>query len=156
MPRQPSLHTILRPFFPLFLIAAALPLLIFGVLQKDAFSLFSRADSANTLRIWMEPTTIISNQGKPVTITVMAALDKKETLLPSLSLNFATSSQQTTINPDTLTYTRPFGGQIVVGQVTITPKNIGKEIITIPKESIHTGANVPLDVVTEGITIITE
>lgn len=144
--REPfSLKLFLARFFPMFLISALLPILFFGVQTQT--SLFSRADNPNSIRIWIEPSTVIAKQGQSISLDVMAELDKPQSLLPSLSLEI--HSTGITIENPTVNYVKPFGGKIVLQTLSVIPENTGQYQLSISKESIQTGG-IHVDAITTG------
>ncbi len=133
-----SFKELFRSFWPLFALTAFLPIIFFGV-QSGPSPLFSRADSPNSIRLWMEPTSVITSPGQPVSVTLMAELDKTGSLLPSLSVA-VTGDSELQIDPSTITYSKPFGGRITLGTVTVQANQQGTYLLQIPKELIQTGA----------------
>jgi len=150
-----SVAALLQSFWPLFLISAFLPILFFSVQTKSSsvFSLFSRADSPSSIHIWLEPSTIIARAGQPVTVRMVAELDKPQNLLSSLT-STVTSEPPLDIQPNQIEYTKPFGGKIVLGTMTVTSQEPGTYTLKIPKETINTGVITVDEIITGGATFI--
>lgn len=152
--QQFSLSELLRGFWPLFLLAAVLPVLSFGVSSTAPFSLFTRADAPNSMRVWMEPSTIIAYTNQEVTIHLMAELDKPKSLLPSFSTQIVANDPSIQINTPVVSFMKPFGGRIVVGDITIKPTQPGTYSLMLPKDQIKTGQIYPDTIDTGNATII--
>lgn len=130
--RATDLRQLLTTFLPVFVFFALLPFAL-----GASFRYIGRADASIPLRIWLEPTTISSSIGFPITVSVMASYDSDSQTLANLSVHLVTDPS---INPSqsVLVYPQAFSGKVRLGQVTLTPTKIGTFTITIPENQVLT------------------
>jgi len=141
-----------KQFLPIFGIAAILPILLFTVVSGQSFSLSSRAAKTPELRLWLSPASVITKPHQKITLTLYAAFDNDKMYLQSFSAEL-TPNGAISLLSDTVSYTKPFQGQIIVGQIDVTTTAAGTATITIPQERVKTSLTQSINILTSPATI---
>jgi hypothetical protein len=130
-----------------------LPVLLFGATNKKIYTLFSRADDPKTLRVWLEPKTVLTSPGKEVVLSVMVALDKEGDLLPSVSVPLVADAGMS-VSSSRVVYTKPFGGSLSIGSVRVHANEKGTYTLSIPKEQLDTAGILVPSITTDVARVI--
>ncbi len=137
-----SLDVLLRKsgktFLSIFAVSAILPVMLFGVLGKGNFNFLTKADQPTELQIWFEPDEVVSRVGLPVRVKVMGLYDDKARLIPSVEA-VVDGGGEVAIFPSKIEYGTAFTGQVVLGEISLVSKSMGKYEVTIPQEKVFTG-----------------
>lgn len=132
-----------------------LPVMVAAVVFGYSDVLLPRADSPPTVRVWITPSTAIVSEGQPVILRVMAAIEPKTVIIPSLSFSL-TADPAITVSPPSLLYNKPLQGQSLMGEITVTAVEKGKYTVGISENSVKVGGNFNPTVSSAGATIISQ
>lgn len=146
---------VLRQLFPVFVLAAFLPVGLMMVLSSQNFTWFSRAEKSLEINLWLEPQELVVYSGQPVTLRVMAEFIDEKRLILSLSAQ-AEVNPQNPIVPQIISYTKPFRGRLQIGTISFTPSFLGNYHISLPKNEVIINSAEPVSVVTAASDIYVE
>lgn len=137
-----SFRSLFSRFLPLFMLAMILPFFLMITISPEPTRLtfLTRADRAPELRIWFEPSTIIVSAGQTAKLQVVALFESDKKFLPGLEVE---------INNQTLSYKKPFKGQVVLGEISVPTNTAGKLSIPIVQDKIR------LTAFTDTVTFVT-
>lgn len=122
------------PFIPLFVLAAALPFLLVFAMSPSTLRFTTQADEQAELRVWLEPSRVISSSNKDVELVVKASFDSSSALIPTLSFNLDAGGL--VADTQILTYPKPFRGEVTVGKVVVKAPRPGTYTVSIPNTSV--------------------
>lgn len=125
-----------KRFIPVFVLAAMLPFLIGFLVTPPDVGFFTRADTRDELRIWLEPANVTMTAGSEVTLTVVGSFESENTLIPEISLYVQGDNNLEVSNP-LLVHSIPFNGKVELGKITVSALETGKATVTIPQDSIE-------------------
>ena len=146
-----KLGKLVKRLTPLFLLAAILPLFLFFISSPADVKFLTRASRESELRIWFEPSQIVSRTNSPIELKVFANFES-ESLMPGVELVAQSDDLQV---QGEVTYLKPFNGQIEIGTVSVmTGSEIGIFEVQIPSELVSpTAFEGELDIITSSATI---
>ena len=142
-----------KKFLSLFLLAAALPVVLSLVLNQDALTFLSRADQKAELRLWLEPNTVLTKPNEPVTLRVVAEYTNGNQLLTELRVGLY-SETSLEINPTQVTVTNPFRGRQTIASVVVTPRNSGTFSVSVSNDMVKANNTQLANVITSPATVI--
>jgi hypothetical protein len=125
-------------FVSFFTVAAFLPVVLLGVMNKDKLILSSQADTATDLRIWIEPARVYVKSGQKLQLEVYGSYLDKNKLIPmvktQLEIPEGIRASQTEIN-----YKEAFAGRTLLGVIEVTAIKRGTYEININSDAVFTG-----------------
>ena len=130
------LLTILRQFLPIFMLSLLLPFFVVLAMRPSELRFMTKADQNLELRLWFEPSTVIVNSGDTAELRMVALFEADTKLIPTLTAT-AKSSPAVSILNGTLSYKKPFRGQVVMGTVKVAANDPGTYGVTIPIEEVQ-------------------
>jgi len=134
----------------LVVVAAILPVIMIATLSED-LRLRSMASQDQTLRIWTEPGSAVAKAGKKVTVTIYAEAGSEVQVVPQVEFSFL-QVQGIRTEPNTISYDKPFGGRVILGEAEVTIEKPGTWELVIPSNSVF--SRLPdLQVITQGTKI---
>lgn len=133
---RPSLLSVVKRFFPVFMLSAILPFFLMFVVNPPQLGFFTQADAAPVLRVWFEPSKVVSSAGHDVVLKVFASFDSDSLLIPESEFKISSSGQAVLLN-DTLSYPKPFKGQVELGEVRVRTLSPGQAFVSISPEDIE-------------------
>lgn len=142
----------LRRFSSWFIIAALLPVVVFAATNRDSYTLWSQAAGTNELRLWIEPSRVVTSLGKPVKLTVYAAYENDEKLLNGVNV-LLSGDAGTRIAPTQLSYHNPFTGRVFIGEFSLIAQEEGTSNISVTAIAKDTQQQA-VQVITSPATII--
>lgn len=101
------------------IVAALLPVLIFGAAMKDRLYLSASADANPALRIWFEPSNVILAPGQQVEVRVMAESDAVKKLASNIRLRLLTTEYLSVENPEVV-FEDAFVGKNQIGLIVVS------------------------------------
>ncbi|OGM28308.1 hypothetical protein A2801_02520 [Candidatus Woesebacteria bacterium RIFCSPHIGHO2_01_FULL_41_10] len=141
-------------FAPVFLLAAALPFLMFFVVSPPELGLLTRADTDSQLRMWLEPATVVTEPGRTVDLRVMAAFDDDRKLIPQIKAQ-VTGDKGIEVLSSSVEYKTPFNGQVELGVVKVSAIGFEGGKVLIPQDLVEIRAfDEPLEIVTSPAEIV--
>lgn len=144
-----SLVRLLRTFLPVFILSSFLPVFVLLVLKPPQVGFFTRADQSPTLRLWLEPASVVSTTGNFVQLQLMASFESGTTLIPTISVEVSPSEGLSVDNP-LVERKIPFRGKVVLGTIQVAADSPGEYKLAINKESIEIRAfDADLQIVTQ-------
>lgn len=147
-PDYKKLIKILKSFLPVFVLAAMLPFLIGTVLVPQEINFFTKADSKDQLRIWLDPPEIVMSKGSETTLSVYANFESDNRLVPEIVLE-ADTGKLLSINNPKVKYPTPFKGRREIGKISVVALDSGVETVGILKDSIAlTSLDTPVEIIT--------
>ncbi len=135
----------IKSFFPLFILAAILPVILIISYNKYV------SKKSNTVRIWLDPPYIKTIVNKPITLRVIAEFEDTTRYLPSINVVF-NSDQFLKLNQSDIKYFLPFRGSTVIGQIDAQPMQKG--IYTVFPTDISIPLSDTFDIKSTPATII--
>lgn len=149
-----NISKIVKNFLPVFVLAAMLPFFIGFVVAPPDIDFFTRADSASSLRVWLEPSNIVMSSGSQTTLTVVASFESETKLIPEISFDVV-GSESLAISNSKIVYSIPFSGRVELGEVTVSAAESGKAEVIIPEDSIVVNAfDGPLEITSGSTNIV--
>jgi len=142
----------LRLFLPFFLLAAVLPVFMFLVFRPPDFSFLTQADQDIKLRLWIEPSTVVTKVNENVKIDIVAFYEAESKLIPWVSFSLF-SDPSVSLEKSQIKYSNPFRGRVVVDTLFLTASKVGTFSVSIPSEQVTTQDD-SLKVITSPATII--
>jgi len=135
-------------FLPIFVLAAFLPFLIGLVISPSNLDFSAQADTDLELRVWMEPSEILTSKGRESSVDIYAQFDSDNRLIPELTVTLVPTGN-ITIDREKFSYNAPFRGKVHLGAVRVSTISSGIAEISIPDDMITvTAYNEPLEVKT--------
>ncbi len=124
-------------FLSLGVVAAILPLLLWGVTQAPKLNLQTRAESAQ-VRLWWEPAQVRINLGKRVKLTLVAEYFNQSKLIPVVKAALRVP-EGLRAEPAEISYLQPFSGRVSVGEVVIEADRPGRYELGVLESGVFTG-----------------
>ncbi len=125
-------------FFGVVGIAAFLPVLIAGVLNKGDLPFFVKADEeAGKLRIWFDPPAVVAAPGQKFHFYIMGQYKDKYGIIPQVSGTIK-ADPAISLTSSTLMYSQAFSGTVRLGSIEGVADVPGTYHVSIPAESIKT------------------
>lgn len=121
----------------LLIVAAVLPVVLFGALNRDKVLFLIGASTQLELSIWLEPAEVITDVGVPVEFTVLAEYGEPNRLVPQVVVRVV-GSGEVEISPDNVSYMQAFSGRVSLGKVTVVALKRGKFEVGLDPASIDT------------------
>ena len=121
----------------LLIVAAVLPVVLFGALNRDKVLFLIGASQPTELSVWLEPSEVVTSVGVPVELTVMAEYGEPKRLVPQVVVRVSSPSG-IEISPDSVSYIQAFSGRVSLGRVTAVALEKGKFEISLDALSIDT------------------
>lgn len=103
-----------KRFFPWFVIAALLPVVVFAATSRDMYSLFSLAAETNQLTVYAQPSRIVASVGKSVPVQLIGEFDSETKLIGTVTVKVILPAG-VSVQPQTITFSTPFQGKVVLG-----------------------------------------
>lgn len=153
--KQSTKSQVKRYLIPLIFLIIMLPIMVAAVVFGFSDVLLPRADSPPTVRLWVTPSTAIVKEGQSVTLKVMAAVEPKTVIIPSLSFSLV-SDPALTLSSNSVMYNKPLQGQSLMGEISITAVEKGKYTVGISENSVRVAGNFNPTVSSVGATIISQ
>lgn len=141
-----------RRFFPWFIIAALLPVVIFAATSRDTYSLFSLAAETNQLTVYPQPGRIITSVGKSTPVQLIGEFDSEAKLISSVTIDVISPDPVMNIQPQTLTFPSPFQGKVKLGSLDIVASRPGTWEVRF-RGSAKDGKGQIVDVTSSPLTI---
>ena len=132
--KQGDLGKIIRPFIPIFVLVAILPVFIAISRRPTDVHLNSQAGS-NELSVWIEPHNAIMDHTKTMKLTVKAHFENENNFLPGIKVPVSISGPAA-LESATVIYGKPFRGEVVLGEITVIPQKAGSVIVSINPTSV--------------------
>lgn len=143
-----------KRFSSWFFIAAILPIVVFAATNREAYTLNSQAAQNPTIRIWIEPSRLITSVGKPAKLKVYANFENDKKLIHGLTVSLLGGSDLR-IAPATLSTPNPFQGRVALGEFSVTPQNTGTFEIALTADAKDAQGQL-VQIETQPSTIITK
>jgi hypothetical protein len=121
-PDEFNIPSFFKRFSPLFALSALIPIFVF-LLSPEGSITSIRADERE-LRVWYEPKLVNLKIGQEAKVNVIAEFVNQKTLLTNLDMQI-NSDPGLSINPNKLSYTKPFRGRVIVGEISIKADQLG-------------------------------
>lgn len=141
---------LIKKLAPVFVLAAILPVFLVVALSPTDLKFLTRADSDAELRIWFEPSQIITSPGKTTSLKVYAQFESDSQVLPGVS--FRPVSEGLHVQGE-ISYLKPFNGEIELGEIEVIAPTSGSFEVTIPQDTVETAYTNPLAIVTSSARI---
>ena len=145
---------ILKKLMPVFLVSLILPFFVGLVMKPPQIGFFTRADEADTLRIWIEPTTALLKTGESVEFEIYAYFENYDKYVPSISLT-VTKDEGVLVSEESIRFRTPLRGRAVIGSFRASAYGQGSYKVYIDKSTVATPGFVgPLEVITGAAEMI--
>ncbi len=115
------------------IVAALLPVVIFGATLKERMFISASADANPILRIWFEPASVILSPGQSVSVKVMVESEALKKLVGNVDIPFVVSGQIETDKAG-VNFAQAFLGRTEVGRFRVTSLG-GAGTVTIDTDS---------------------
>jgi hypothetical protein len=127
----------IKSFLPVFMVALFLPFFVALTLRPTDIRFFTKAEKdSETLRIWIEPSTVVCAPGSRVELRVMALFESEDVLIPGMKIGLVPEGAAS-VEPASVSIKKPFKGQVEVGRVKVTPLSLGNIKVTIPESMVE-------------------
>ena len=143
----------IKMFVSLGVVAAMLPLLLWGVTQAPRLTLQTRAESVQ-LRLWWEPAQVVIKPGQAVRLTLVAEYINQNKLIPMVKavLKVPAGLQ---VEPAEINFGQAFAGRTVGGETTAVGGHAGRFELGVVEDGVFTG--IPnMEVIEKKAVIIVE
>ncbi|MEK9200842.1 MAG: hypothetical protein AAB909_02595 [Patescibacteria group bacterium] len=117
------------------LVAALLPVILFGAVMREKLSFSASADANPVLRIWFEPAALILSPGQSISVKMMMESDAEQRLVGSVHVPLIVSGD-VQIDPSKIEFQKPFLGRTEVGNVRVTSLG-GSGEVRVDKENVQ-------------------
>jgi hypothetical protein len=140
--------------FPVFLVVALLPTLVVLTSGSRSLNLFTRAAGTSQLRLFFEPTTVITRVNQPAKLTLSAGFDSGSKIIPGFSATFS-QDKSISVYPARIEYKTPFRGRVFAESIEVIAATVGTYKLEIPAEMVITNMS-DVEVRTVPATIIVQ
>lgn len=149
-----GLFAVLKNFFPIFLLVATLPFLLGLVLSPSKLKFLTRADQQDVLRIWFEPSTIVTGFNQEAELILVARFESESSLIPAITVKLDPAGP-IVLDRETVSYKIPFKGKVVLGSVIVRPLKGGTLEIKIPSSEVIIEAQKdPIEIITSSAKVV--
>lgn len=101
------------------IVAALLPVVIFGATLKERLFVSASADANPVLRIWFEPSTVVLSPGQAMNVKVMVESEAVRKLVGSIDVPLIAIGE-IELDQSGVNYGKPFLGRTEVGRIKVT------------------------------------
>ena len=150
---QGNVRNVYKYFFPLFIAAALLPVLV-ALVQKPIQTRFGASARTDELAVWLDPANVEAARNTPVKFTVKANFDTDSTtLLPGVSFPVHVEGAAA-ITDASIVYKKPFAGEVDLGGVTVIAQRTGKVTVFIDPKTVVSQGRDPFNVTVSSATLV--
>jgi len=118
----------------LVVVAAVLPIVLFATLSED-LRLRSFANQIPELRIWTEPSEVVTKNGKEFSLKIYGEANDLDELIPQVEFSLE-ASEGIVADPVRIEYKTPFKGQVLLGTIKIRAEKAGDFTVGIQESSV--------------------
>lgn len=115
----------------LVLVAAILPVLLWGVFNSQQLNLQAKGTKSSALRIWFEPAELVMKVGQVGNFEVLAESDLPYVAISDLKVHIETTSGLKS-SENSLSFSKGFMGRVKLGSVKVTAVKKGVQYVTVP------------------------
>jgi hypothetical protein len=135
----------------LAMMGAILPVVIWGVVNKQQLAILASAKPMDEMRLWLEPPEVVMTVGQKTKFTIMAEYSRTDKLIPMIKTNIQ-SDEGLKTNTSEIIYNWGFSGKTKIGEVEVEAVSRGARNLAILDNSVFTGLP-DLSIVTAGAKI---
>lgn len=124
-------------FMSFALVAAILPVLMWGMVGTDNLRLLTRADTPTPLRLWFEPAAVVTKPGQKFELVLMAEYDDKNKLIPQVKAGLRAGAGLK-VEPLEVEYRQAFVGRVELGRFEVEVLEPGTQRVEVRPGSVNT------------------
>lgn len=141
-----SVFVFLKRYSAFFVLSAILPVGLFLVLSSQNYSLFTKAARNLELRLWLEPRNVIIKPQQNIKLKLIGEFIDETAIIGGVTVKFQSDTFR--IDPQEISYTKPFRGRLELGEITLTADQAGDFSLVISKENVSISSKDPVNLVT--------